>query len=171
MIAEKLLRSHLSGKEAKRVPTIVEMLTEKLYSHTQVLNRRECEEIFGNIVVFPDKIEEKLIWSLHEEYSKALALREPQNLLADLGGSQQVTKPYARGFVETAKLSLIYESEVRLTAYSTQAQGAMYSPTAQQQVANIAPTVAGLPIYVPGLPTSFSMDVLFEGWRANNRNA
>jgi hypothetical protein len=169
MLAEKLLCSHMGGKEEKKIKEIVATLTEKLYSHTHAVNRRDAKALFGDIVTFPEEAEHGLLWSLFEDYSKSLELRKPHNLLSDLGGNQRLLKSYVRGFVETSNLSTAYTNEIDVVVASAQWQGAILNQSAQTALNNIQPSAAGMPTYVPGWPCTFAMNVLFEGWADNTK--
>ncbi len=168
MIAEKLLRLHLKNEDKKKISAIVSTLTEKLYSHTHAVNRRDAQKIFGKGVKFPEKVEHDLIWNIFQKYSDALELRTPQNLLSDLGQQQQLQKSYIRGYVETTQKSWTYESDLRISMI-TQNYPGVGNPNVQTELNKIQPIVPGLPLYIAGLPTQFYMDVLFEGWRTNLR--
>lgn len=169
VVAEKLLRLHYSGKDKKRISTIISTLTEKLYSHTHAVNRRDAQKIFGDTVVFPNDEESELIWKLFERYSEALKLREPHNLLSELGSSQQLTNTYSRGFVETSNYSSVFQSDARITVGSAQIANSIYSQKAQEKLQGIEPTTPGFPTFVPGLPPQFCHEVLYEGWRLNQK--
>lgn len=167
LLAEKLLRSSPGSYSEQRIKKIVATLTEKLYSHTHAVNRRDAKEVFGKTVTLPTQPEEDEIWAAFTSYSETLKLREPQNIVTDLGAAQQSSLTYERGFVETADKSWVFQSEYKITAASKVWQEAFYSTAAQQQAQTIAPGVQGLPIYVPGLPAAYNVDTLFEGWRSN----
>lgn len=166
-LAEKLLNSHKEPIEEEAAKSVVKTLTEKLYSHTQAINRNDARDLFGDCIVFPDEEEELLIWTLFEEYSEALQLKTPQNILSDLGGAQRATHSYYRGFIESEEYSAAFESKIDFTAASVQMKDAIYNQAASQVMADMQPSEPGLPTYIPGLPATFGMSVLFEGWREN----
>jgi hypothetical protein len=170
-VAEKLLRLHLKTEDKKRISEIVATLTEKLYSHTHTVNRRDAQKIFGKMVKFPNEKEHNLIWSLFEKYSNALELCNPQNLLLDLGDQQQTEKCYLRGFVETSTNSWSYETEVRTTVVTSPPVQVLTNENVSRVMQQIQPSPSGLPLYIPGLPAQFFMDVIFEGWKANQKGA
>jgi len=167
LLAEKLLGCSPGAYSDQRIKKIVATLTEKLYSHTHAVNRQDAKEVFGKTVSLPAQAEEDEIWAAFTAYSDTLKLREPQNILSDLGAAQQSSLTYERGFVETANKSWVFQSQYQITAASKVWQEAFYSQAAQGQVQAVAAGTPGLPIYVPGLPAIFNVDTLFEGWRSN----
>jgi len=76
LVARKLLTSRKEKIEEGRIATIIEALTEKMYSHGHAIGRMEAIE-FGLPVDNPDENLEALIWKLYQEYECLLQLTEP----------------------------------------------------------------------------------------------
>jgi hypothetical protein len=76
LVARKLLASHREKIEESRINTIIDTLTEKMYSHGHAIGRREAAEL-GLPIEKPDNNLERLIWELYREYEELLSLNEP----------------------------------------------------------------------------------------------
>ena len=76
LVARKLLTSHKQKMEESKIGTIVDALTEKMYSHGHAIGRVEAAEI-GLPVEMPNDELEKLIWNLYIEYETLLQLNDP----------------------------------------------------------------------------------------------
>jgi len=76
LVARKLLTSRKEKIEEGRIGTIIEALTEKMYSHGHAIGRMEATEL-GLPVDKPDDSLETLIWTLYQEYERLLQLVEP----------------------------------------------------------------------------------------------
>ncbi|MDP3106034.1 MAG: hypothetical protein Q8M95_15685 [Candidatus Methanoperedens sp.] len=76
LVARKLLMSRKEKIEEGRAGTIIEALTEKMYSHGHAIGRGEAKEL-GLPVENPEEALEILIWNLYKEYEQLLQLNEP----------------------------------------------------------------------------------------------
>jgi len=76
LVARKLLTSRKEKIEGGRIATIIEALTEKMYSHGHAIGRMEATEL-GLPVDNPNEDLEALIWKLYQEYECLLQLTEP----------------------------------------------------------------------------------------------
>ncbi|MFH0903716.1 MAG: hypothetical protein V1854_00820 [Methanobacteriota archaeon] len=76
LVARKLLMSRKEKIEEGRAGTIIEALTEKMYSHGHAIGRGEAKEL-GLPVEKPEEDLELLIWNLYKEYEQLLQLNEP----------------------------------------------------------------------------------------------
>lgn len=124
MLSRKLLELHMSGEEEKTVVnSIVETLTEKLYSHDYLITRREAKDI-GLRVEQPSADLEKAIFALYEAYEADLQLREPFNPLQHLGQNQQVQVTTDRACLETTDRLDMFQTEMgfRVTPQGLQGQ-------------------------------------------------
>jgi len=84
-VARKLLTSRTSSKlDEERIDSIVDALTEKMYSHAHGIGRKEARDI-GLPVVEPDDKEEQLIWQLYLTYEEFLNLSDPISPEGELG--------------------------------------------------------------------------------------
>jgi hypothetical protein len=76
LAARKLLTSRRDKMDEEKINAIIEVLTEKIYSHGHGIGRREARDI-GLPVVFPDEKVEGLVWDLYLKYEDFLKLNEP----------------------------------------------------------------------------------------------
>lgn len=76
LVARKLLTSRKEKIEEGKIATIIETLTEKMYSHGHAIGRREATEL-GLPVDKQDESIETLIWDLYQEYEQLLQLTKP----------------------------------------------------------------------------------------------
>lgn len=86
LVARKLLASHKEKIDEEKLSSIIEALTEKMYSHGHAIGRKEAKEI-GLPVEEPNDELEKLMWQLFEEYEKELELRnniDPETALQNV---------------------------------------------------------------------------------------
>lgn len=76
LVARKLLSARKEKIDEEKISTIIEALTEKMYSHGHAIGRREAHEL-GLPIEKPSKDLENLMWSLFEEYEKLLNISVP----------------------------------------------------------------------------------------------
>jgi len=76
LVARKLLTSRREKIEESKIATIIESLTEKMYSHGHAIGRKEADET-GLPIDMPDDSLETLMWALYKEYETMLQLSEP----------------------------------------------------------------------------------------------
>jgi len=87
LVARKLLTSRNKKLDEAKINSIVETLTEKMYSHGHAIGRREAEEI-GLPVLIPSQELEDDPWKLYLEYEKVLQLNEPIDPLVRLANKE-----------------------------------------------------------------------------------
>jgi len=87
LVARKLLTSRNKKLDEAKINSIVETLTEKMYSHGHAIGRREAEEI-GLPVLIPSQELEDDLWKLYLEYEKVLQLNEPIDPLVRLANKE-----------------------------------------------------------------------------------
>jgi len=112
LIAKRLLKSHKDKIKEEEIEKIVEYFTEKLYSHTYFIGRKEAKEELGvKSVVEADAELSKLMSDLYVEYSAEMELQNavwnPENELGP--NTSQTKKEYKVAFVESEKLSRTYK--------------------------------------------------------------
>ena len=76
-LSRKLLGLHMpqqSEDDKKRIDGIVDILTEKLYSHQHLIPRMEAKDLIGLKVRYPSDEEEKAMMSLYGVYAKELGI-------------------------------------------------------------------------------------------------
>jgi len=111
-IAEKLLRIHM--EDEKRVQKIVRAITSDICVHGYPIVRDEATDL-GLEILKPEPALEKDIWSLHEHYTKKMALGTPFRPLEKLGEREMVEFRHPGACVESASLSdqFTFKGEVR----------------------------------------------------------
>ena len=115
LIAKRLLKSHKEPIKEDQIEKIVEFFTEKLYSHTYFIGRKEAREELGVKSVIDADIElSNLMSDLYSEYAKEIELQKavwnPEN---ELGfNTSQNTKEYKIAFVESGVLSRIFNLKI-----------------------------------------------------------
>ena len=88
LVARKLLTSRKEKLEEAKINSIVETLTEKIYSHGHAIGRKEAQEI-GLPVEMPKDDLETALWDLYLEYEKTFKLDEPIDPLVALSGKEE----------------------------------------------------------------------------------
>jgi ATP-dependent protease ClpP protease subunit len=110
LVARKLLTSRREKGEEARINSIIETLTEKIYSHGHAIGRKEAKEI-GLPVILPEETLEQSLWDLYLEYEKYLSLNEPIDPILVLQNNEEST-------LENIPLAVI-ESENKLHAFKS----------------------------------------------------
>jgi hypothetical protein len=88
LVARKLLTSRKEKLEESKITSIIETLTEKIYSHGHAIGRKEAQEI-GLPVEMPEEPLENAIWNLYLKYEDFLKLAEPLDPLVTLTGKEE----------------------------------------------------------------------------------
>lgn len=114
-LAGDLLLLHASGSEqSEKKEAIVETLTEKLYSHEHLINRREAVKI-GLSVEFPDKKADSVQWDLFSDYATEMELERPFNAAQLLGSQPSLRVELKRAYIESLNLTDAFVSEGTIT--------------------------------------------------------
>lgn len=102
ILAKQLLRSHQKPMDDKKIETIVEQFTEKLYSHQYFIGRKEAQESLElKTVSFAEKELANLMTDLYESYREEMKTGEQWNPEIELGqGRSQEEKTYTLAFIE-----------------------------------------------------------------------
>ena len=114
LVARKLLTSRKEKLDEEKISTIIETLTEKIYSHGHAIGRREAKDI-GLPVEYPDEELENLMWELYLKYEEFLKLREPihpEIILKDKDHHQIENMPIA--VIESSKKLHIFKTNIEL---------------------------------------------------------
>lgn len=90
MLSRKLLQTHMQIEDPA-IDTIVETLTEKLYSHDYLISRREAKT-FGLKVLEAEVAVETAVSAIYDEYEKDLELRQSFNPMTFLAAGQQARR-------------------------------------------------------------------------------
>lgn len=88
LVARKLLTARKEKLDEAKINSIIETLTEKIYSHGHAIGRKEAHEI-GLPIEIPDEKLENLVWSLYLKYEDILKLAEPIDPLVALTGKEE----------------------------------------------------------------------------------
>ena len=88
LVARKLLTARKEKLDEAKINSIIETLTEKIYSHGHAIGRKEAHEI-GLPIEIPDEKLENLLWSLYLKYEGFLKLTEPIDPLVVLTGKEE----------------------------------------------------------------------------------
>ena len=114
LVARKLLTSRKEKLDEEKISSIIETLTEKIYSHGHAIGRREAKDI-GLPVEYPDDDLENLMWELYLKYEEFLKLREPVHpeiFLKDKEQHQIKDMPIA--VIESSKKLHIFKTNIEL---------------------------------------------------------
>lgn len=155
-VSKKLLSLHIDiDKESSRVDSIINKLTQKLYSHLHAINRNEARGI-GLDVVDASADEDKLMWSIYENCSKEVDL-DNQFLLRGVVGTKQETELTLKaGFIETDERSYVLQTRLKLTQASILPEKILEGIISGR---NRKPTDL-----IPGLSVQVEAAVLQSGW-------
>jgi len=88
LVARKLLLSRKEKLEEQKINSIIETLTERMYSHGHAIGRKEAKEI-GLFIEMPDEQLEKILWDLYLKYENFLKFNEPLDPLVILTGKEE----------------------------------------------------------------------------------
>ncbi len=114
LVAKKLLASRQQKIEEERMTTIIEALTEKMYSHGHAIGRREAAEL-GLPVEIPSLELELLLWELYTHYEAMLQLSEPLDLEQLLKNQEEQTLSDLRlACIESAHRLDVFEHHLHI---------------------------------------------------------
>jgi len=104
LIADGMLKMHKTKVEDSQAKTIIENLTEKLFSHQYFIGRREAKDIIGfkDLIDYPQEKEEKLIRDIFRFYRNAMLLDEPFEAGKLLGDNQSLTYKVKRAVIQSS---------------------------------------------------------------------
>jgi uncharacterized protein YbgA (DUF1722 family) len=111
ILAKRLLKSHKNSMENENIESIVNYLTEKLYSHQYLIGRKEARDDLGiKTIQFADKDLSDLMTDLFEEYKKEMGLNVIWNPENELGENQAINKKeYKIAHIESAESANYFE--------------------------------------------------------------
>jgi len=114
LVARKLLTSRREKMDEEKINTIIETLTEKIYSHGHGIGRKEAKDI-GLPIIFPDDKTENLIWQLYLRYEDFLKLSDPIYPEIELARDEnKILENLFIGVMESDKKLHIYKTNVDL---------------------------------------------------------
>lgn len=88
LVARKLLTSRKEKLDEAKLNSIIETLTEKIYSHGHAIGRKEAQEI-GLPIEMPEELLETTLWDLYLKYEEFLKFDEPLDPLVILTGKEE----------------------------------------------------------------------------------
>ncbi len=145
LISKKLLQLHLP-QDDPRIDKIVDMLTEKLFSHDYPINRIEAKKIGLSNIIDIDSDLEELMWELFETYREWLKLDSPFDPDRFLGDDKEKTLDIDRAIIETSYSAHYFHTKKIFRRIEQQIQ----------------PPIPGASMVVQSI---FQERVLFEGWQ------
>ena len=114
LVARKLLTSRKEKMDEEKINSIIETLTEKIYSHGHSIGRKEAKDI-GLPVIFPDKDTENLIWQLYLMYEDFLKLNEPIHPEIELANDEnKILENLPIATIESLKKLHIFKTNIEL---------------------------------------------------------
>lgn len=114
LVARKLLTSRNKKMDEEKINSIIETLTEKIYSHGHGIGRKEAKDIGLPVIILDDKVE-KMIWQLYLKYEEFLKLDDPIFPEIELGIEEnKILKNLPVAVIESAKKLHIHKVNVDL---------------------------------------------------------
>jgi len=114
LVARKLLTSRKEKMDEEKINSIIETLTEKIYSHGHGIGRKEAKDI-GLPVIIPDDKVENLIWRLYLKYEEFLTLTDPVYPEIELARDESKDlKDLIVAVIESTKKLHIHKANVEL---------------------------------------------------------
>ncbi|MBN1812725.1 MAG: hypothetical protein JXA14_12885 [Anaerolineae bacterium] len=114
-LARNMLHFHLSEPKCEtQVTEIVNNLTQLLYSHNHLINRREAHDMVGfrDIVEYADADTELHMQQLFEAYVETLQLGCPFDPLPLLGEEAEVSITFHQAYIESRELCHVFETSL-----------------------------------------------------------
>jgi hypothetical protein len=76
VMAEKLMKLHMTGIDARKAENIAEKLSKSYFSHGHALSRKEASEL-GLKISKSDTVLEDLIWEVFKDFEEEMEMNEP----------------------------------------------------------------------------------------------
>ena len=114
LVAKKMLDSHKEKIDESKSQTIIESLTEKMFSHGHGINRKEAKGI-GLNVEFADEDMKTFMWDLIVDYEKELDLLKPIQFNELLLEKEEKELPNLKiALIESLALIHIFEHTIKI---------------------------------------------------------
>lgn len=113
-LAGDLLRLHSGAVIEEQVNSVVRTLTERLYSHSHLISRREASQIGLNVEA-ADRNLDSALWELFSEYSAEMELDQPFNAPQLLGSRPSLRVELKRAFIESRNQTDMYVTAGTIT--------------------------------------------------------
>lgn len=116
IVARKLLSLCQPPMEERRITTIVQALTEKMYAHGHGIGRREAKEA-GLPISEPSSKLEELIWNLYLAYEELLKLgttRDPEGYFGSDAEDEYREDDVAVAYIESTEKLHVFKGNLRI---------------------------------------------------------
>lgn len=116
-LAKNLLELHKNHVSDKQTKEIIENLTQKLYSHRHLINRREAKNLigFGNIIQFANAKTKEICDKLLSEATEKLEMEKDFDPLGILGAEQEKKIQIKRALLYSDIDKYSYKSDYLIT--------------------------------------------------------
>jgi hypothetical protein len=129
MLAEKLLKKHMTGDREHEIHTIIQNLKSNLFFHGHPINRKEAKDDLNLKVAEATGRLEELLWKLYLEYDEALQMSSPLFFLHEMD-------------IRSAPVAPITAQQVFQQIGQIQAAGVQLTPANTQQIVNLAAAIS-----------------------------
>lgn len=130
-LAKMLLGLHEKAIPEHQSVALIEQLTEKLFSHNHLINRREAIEIgFGELIEKPSAANERLILALYDLYADKMKFAEPMVPTAIANANPELVS--GEGFQEDCLTAVIRTKDVKYKFEPKVTLKSVGSPNGQQ---------------------------------------
>jgi len=115
-LAKKLLKLHNNKLEAEHIENVVEKLSEKLFSHQHLINRREAKSMagFGDIIQYTSKNEEELMNKILRYYQDNLEINKTFNPALILKDDVEKEYSLVRAVIHSSKQENNFVSKYKI---------------------------------------------------------
>jgi len=114
LVARKLITSRKEKMDEEKINSVIETLTEKIYSHGHGIGRKEAKDI-GLPIIFPDDKTENSIWQLYLKYEDFLKLSDPIYPEIELSEDEsKILEALPIAVIESVKKLHIYKTNIDL---------------------------------------------------------
>ena len=119
-LAKNLLNLHKNKLPEKQLLEIMEQLTQKLYSHKHLINRKEAKNIvgFGNIIEFSSEKLENILDDLYNYYVDFFKINEEFDPIKILGDDAEKKYLLPRAAIDSLSIKYNFESEYIISKFS-----------------------------------------------------
>jgi hypothetical protein len=115
-LTRNLLRLHHNKLDEKHINDIIKHITEKLYSHTHLINRREAKVIgFESVIEYPNKKTQRIIEKLYVDAKKTFQINKVFNPVQLIGAADKKDISVARALIHSEDLKYNFISHYTLT--------------------------------------------------------
>jgi ATP-dependent protease ClpP protease subunit len=128
-LSKNLLDLHRQRLTDKQIREITENLTQKLYSHKHLINRKEAKDLvgFGSIIEYAKPKTKKIIDDIYKHYTDLLEIQKEFNPLKILGSDQEKSYSLIRAIVHSNDIKYDFNSSYQILKVP--------DPSGKQQIA------------------------------------